>query len=78
MYYTMIDVIWCTEQCVFLRIKIFDSTCSCVESFISETLKHLTKCWVGGSGPTCLLNEYLFKYVQFQVFTYTKSVHTFK
>lgn len=37
MYYTMIDVIWCTEQYVLLRIKILDSTCSCVKSFISET-----------------------------------------
>lgn len=46
--------------------------------FISETLKHLTECWVGDGGPICLLNEYLFKSVQFQVFTYTKSVYTFK
>lgn len=77
LYYTMIGLIWCTEQSVFLRVKIFDSTVLVLNPLFLK-LKHLTRCGADDSGPTCLLKGYLFEFVQFQMFTYTKSVHTFK
>lgn len=43
--------------------------------FVSENTQHLTKCWEGSTDPICLQNEYLFKYVQFQVFTYTECTY---